>query len=51
MVTVGRVHGWMTLDGGIPTRGVPGTLTRLKPNPALAPRRLHPDQKTGSDII
>lgn len=50
VVTAGRVHGWTTLDGGILTRGVPGTSTHLKPNPAVAPRRLHPDQMTGSHI-
>ena len=50
VATAGRVHGWMTLDGGILTRGVPGTSTHLKPNPAVAPRRLHPDQMTGSHI-
>ena len=50
VVTAGRVHGWTTLDGGILTRGVPGMSTHLKPNPAVAPRRLHPDQMTGSHI-
>ena len=51
MVTAGKVHGWTTLDGGTRTGGAPGTWTHLKPNPAVAPRRLHPDQMTGSHII